>query len=907
MAYQDLALPIDIPWRLVAVSPDMIDTNFGDKVFPFAFRSSLAISAYAPEIVESEVDPCPQGLLFLKVTATITGYQATKEETDRGFVTFPDVPTEQVARILEEYLACYGVMLNVAVFPYGKVIVEPEPACVRFGELEPGTVLPSPYFQGDVEFAVEEGGNAVVDKFPAGGDGRGELELGARMTIAFPASPRVECKIALREPEPLWREFCISFAEVEPGPELPDPYVAGDLIFDAPPGKKLTIVDEHPVAGDGQAELAFEDGLSVGMPVCSRVTARVVGRKKERGAVGRKNEREAQPITMTAYSGDDNVGSTSTPADAGQDYELSLEGEGIDRVVFAAGANGGLLLELCRHVRQRPLLEGTTMYAYSGDDLISASTSPSDLGIAHFLEAGGGAIDRVVLESPAGNASLLEFCRDVPVEREISLADYPHIIDFEPKMRDLYQAATQTGEVLTASVSGVKTDKTRAHTETTETGLELGAKYTSPPSPYGQAEITGKTSHKWGTTDQDTFQVQTDASRNSRETQGTSTNISQMYNLLTGYHQGTNRASFIMLPRPHVLQPTDRRTFAHGLRVIEGVQEFFLVVEHDPGLGGVCVEALLETGHFPEKVAKEESPPEQWIESQEDFTVSLHAANGGIGGLGGETKKIEDEATSVYTIGSPWTIDRTKGDQNHAGISEIANDSNTQGNTSLTGYDYRSTTDTSVQVYGTIYGAPWWGPGAIFNRTYRVHTRRPKSGEIVPPKVTTKLLITARSLAVCLKTRGGCVTTLALPDDRAQSIGESVVDEQTLAVEDVLLDAEPDPVKSAGATKALLRQLHHALSRSWRMPSRRPPGTSGFLETDHFKDQVAELLPDERLAATLAEAADVPPEVREGLGADTAVGDALALPLPDFARRTGLPLDDAAAARLALLGRRLEA
>src|SRR5207245_652882 len=87
-----------------------------------------------------------------------------------------------------------------------------------------------------------------------------------------------------------------------------------------------------------------------------------------------------------------------------------------------------------------------------------------------------------------------------------------------------------------------------------------------------------------------------------RENQSTTTNLSQMYNLLTGYHAGTNRAVFLMLPRPHTLQPTDHRTFVQGLRMIEGLQDFFLIVSRPRQMSALCIEASLETGHFPEDV-----------------------------------------------------------------------------------------------------------------------------------------------------------------------------------------------------------------------------------------------------------------------------------------------------------------
>lgn len=49
MATQLLNLPVNIPWKLVAVSPDMIDTRAFNKRFPYEWRSSLAISVYEPK------------------------------------------------------------------------------------------------------------------------------------------------------------------------------------------------------------------------------------------------------------------------------------------------------------------------------------------------------------------------------------------------------------------------------------------------------------------------------------------------------------------------------------------------------------------------------------------------------------------------------------------------------------------------------------------------------------------------------------------------------------------------------------------------------------------------------------------------------------------------------------------
>jgi hypothetical protein len=242
-----------------------------------------------------------------------------------------------------------------------------------------------------------------------------------------------------------------------------------------------------------------------------------------------------------------------------------------------------------------------TIEAYKGTQLVGTQTTGPEQNQIHDLTVEGEGIDHVVFKAPQNAAFLVEVTyyveRDVPID----LQDYPHIIDFEPKTRDLYQGATEDGEILTASVSEVKADKTFAHTESSETGLSVNAGVS-----VGFASLGGGLSHKWGETNQDTSQVQTDASRERREKHATTTNLSQMYNLLTGYHAGTNRAVFLMLPRPHVLQPTDHRTFVQGLRYIEGVQDFFLIVARPKDIPGLCIEAFLETSHFPEEVQVKE-------------------------------------------------------------------------------------------------------------------------------------------------------------------------------------------------------------------------------------------------------------------------------------------------------------
>jgi hypothetical protein len=63
-----MSLPIHIPWKLIAVPPEMMDTEFCNKQFPFKSRSSLAIYAYEPKYDELPESLCNEHITYLKVT-----------------------------------------------------------------------------------------------------------------------------------------------------------------------------------------------------------------------------------------------------------------------------------------------------------------------------------------------------------------------------------------------------------------------------------------------------------------------------------------------------------------------------------------------------------------------------------------------------------------------------------------------------------------------------------------------------------------------------------------------------------------------------------------------------------------------------------------------------------------------
>lgn len=599
----ELTLPQETSWKLLSVSPDMMDTKFGNKTFPFRWRSSLAISASEPD--PAQVPPgCEGRLTMIKVTATITGYQPTPWETRAGFASFPNVPTEELQRIIGQYFACYGALLTVAVFPH-----------------KPGI--------------------------------------------------------------------------------------------------------------------------------------------------------------------------------------------------------------------------------------------------------GGGLVPGVT-----------------------KIEDFPHIIDVEPKTRELIQAASESGEILTSSKSNLKTNKSLTHTDSTENGWEL-----NPTVKVGAFEVSGvKLSHKNTETEEENWVVETDASRERQEKQGSTTQISQLYNLLSSYHVGTNRAQFLMLARPHMLEPTDHRTFVDGLRQIEGVQEFVLIVARPPDMPGICIEAQLETGHFPEGLPVEDPKP-RFEESSEDFKVIATAA-GGI--FSGDTRNFE--ATHDVELGRVVdTRPERNPDAGHPGMKQIADDSTRDG--SLANYNYRRVGDGRVLVSGRITGGGIIAGMARFDRTYRVFTRSiaPIGTTGSPHVPVDRLLITSRNLRVCFLSGAGgkcpVVDPVFIPPDENSPL---------IAEVPISIPGRALPVGGASpmpAAKALLAQVGNAMSTSWRLPQRRPADEApGFLESDYFKDQIRKYLPRDQLGRKAADAAGLGTSEASGLSESATVEDMLELDLTQFADRMGLSLAEAIKARRAMLG-----
>lgn len=184
------------------------------------------------------------------------------------------------------------------------------------------------------------------------------------------------------------------------------------------------------------------------------------------------------------------------------------------------------------------------------------------------------------------------------------LTRFPFFLDFEPKKRELYQVATDSNERQSRSIDSLNVTKSAGSTQSLEVfDIDMGG------GGFGaQASVAGTgggfnyqaPNGQWGTkrmnADESLSSRSSDVGQEKRETFSHSTQISQLYHQLDSYHLGTNRALFFILPRPNTLET--EHTFVNGIRNIEGIQEFFLVVARPKDVPGVCVNAYLETGHI---------------------------------------------------------------------------------------------------------------------------------------------------------------------------------------------------------------------------------------------------------------------------------------------------------------------
>lgn len=370
----------------------------------------------------------------------------------------------------------------------------------------------------------------------------------------------------------------------------------------------------------------------------------------------------------------------------------------------------------------------------------------------------------------------IEVIGDVP-----DLTQFPYILDFSPKSRELVRGITETGELLTGSTRNVGIDQSLTTTNKNETTVGLEAGYEA-----GGLKATGKISHTWGTTNEDKRGLSADSGSSQERSQRYTTQLDQLYSLLTGYHSGTNRATFIMLARPGTLQPTNRRTFAPGLRMLEGVQDFIFVVSRPAAQTNLCIEASLNTGHFPEEI---QLTGEQEQVERRTFTFIVNArAKGGENAFeGGEQFNFgsADRPQDTFTLptdeNGQWVLDIDVPGTNR-GVALVADRTRTAPpvGDGILHDDFEievvpiGADGTVVQARGRVDArggnADRGAIDTIVEVEYRIHAKRPRKADVEPTADINQMLVTTRSLNVCYLSVEGCPqifepARLQLPDD----------------------------------------------------------------------------------------------------------------------------------------------
>ncbi len=252
-----------------------------------------------------------------------------------------------------------------------------------------------------------------------------------------------------------------------------------------------------------------------------------------------------------------------------------------------------------------------------------------------------------ILEVAAAPSGTREEVANIPVTQ------YPYFADFEPKKRELYEMVSETGEIMSRSLENVNVRKgtttTDGHEVTDSVGFsgKIGAEYKGIKGELGFQTQSGTRDM---TQEEYTNIRSTDQGREMRETFSHTTELTQMYHQFNSYHLGTNRAVFFMLPRPHIVQADN--TFVNGPRLLEGIQEIFLVVMRPKEVKNICVEAYLETAHIVNE------PIYKYTTST--GTLTLHVAKKAVEvDLEGadDSQDQPAETSETYTPPDGWEVD----------------------------------------------------------------------------------------------------------------------------------------------------------------------------------------------------------------------------------------------------------
>lgn len=474
-------------------------------------------------------------------------------------------------------------------------------------------------------------------------------------------------------------------------------------------------------------------------------------------------------------------------------------------------------------------------------------------------------------------------------QRTVPASQFPYFVDFEPKRRDLYEIVSQTGETMSRSLDEVNVRKGM----TTADGREMVDLFGGVGVDFSYGGTGGGVNPKGEVGSRDMNQQEyanvrtTDAARELREIYSHTTQLSQLYHQLDSYHLGTNRAVFFMLPRPHVVQGAV--TFVNGPRVMEGLQEFLLVVARPRQIERVCVEAYLNTAHVASepKFAYEQDAAPLSLHVEARITDDPDCFNC----YGDDGTSIDVEKSELYNPPAGWEIDLDRDGGSREASFAGAN---------ILSYGITEIDRTHALLKGSVRAQfidrDWPTPNLFVDGrldvTFTIYIRK-KAADVVG--YAQNLWLTGRGVCCC----DG--------DDQDRShLHESVTFETPLPTDIAALVGGSAKMTHADAN-SLRGEIGSVLRRSLNHPDRMAMGTSGFLDTAFLGRTVASLVRkpghpdngtlgtipglDEKLAARIG---SVAPRISRG--------KLLEMPLNAIADRFGLAPEEAAKVRRASLG-----
>jgi hypothetical protein len=244
-------------------------------------------------------------------------------------------------------------------------------------------------------------------------------------------------------------------------------------------------------------------------------------------------------------------------------------------------------------------------YQAKADEIQGVTGKLGGIGVTPFTQA---ELERRLASYAPCNEAIVQVSvgpkRPRKGDDPVPLDRYPYFMEFQPKKRELIEVATDTNEVMSRSLESLEIKKSAGTAQSQEVldvdqGFSVGAQgsYAGTGGGFNYSQ-----QGQWGTKQLGNAESglvrTTDASHERRETLSHTTQLSQLRHLLDTYHLGTNRAVFFIQPRPHTIQ--EPSGFVRGPRPIEGVQEFFLVVNQPADEEDFCVDVRLDTGHLSE-------------------------------------------------------------------------------------------------------------------------------------------------------------------------------------------------------------------------------------------------------------------------------------------------------------------